>query len=344
MAEIKGAAADRFVERPDPKHPIILIHGPDRGRVSMRARALLQAVAGPNADPMASVELDAALLDAEPARLAEEADSVSMFGDHKTIFVRMDEPKALVKPVEQLLAAPPIGATLVIAAGDLKKSHPLRSRIEKAPAGASLACYAADRRDIASLLMQRLDDHKLTITPDAQRDVLALLGADHALSAGEIDKLCLFALKDGQITSDHVDAILVDGATHTLGDVSDAAYAGRRDAALNALGHALSDGMEASVITQNLLRHGQALERMKLDMNKGQSADSVIARARPPIFFKRRGAVETALQRWSSTNLRACLSYLDEELVATRLSQTLKRTRLERQVLRIATQASRAHR
>jgi DNA polymerase III delta subunit len=46
MAEIKGQAIDRFLENPSPDQSIILIHGPDRGRVSMRAKALVQAVAG----------------------------------------------------------------------------------------------------------------------------------------------------------------------------------------------------------------------------------------------------------------------------------------------------------
>ncbi|MFK7791062.1 MAG: DNA polymerase III subunit delta [Devosiaceae bacterium] len=344
MAEIKGQAADRFVSKPDPKLPIILVHGPDRGRVSMRSKAILKALGGDNPDPMSMVELDSTILDSEPSHLAEEADSVPMFGGHKTIFVRMDEPKNLVKPIEVLLSNPPSSAAVVIAAGDLKKSHPLRSRIEKAATGASIACYAAEARDIAGLLVTTAQKHSLTVQPEAQKEIVAMLGADHALSATEIEKLCLYALQDGQISLEHVHASLVDGASHALSDVSDAAFAGRRKFALEALEYALRDGLEASVITQNLLRHGQALERMRFDIDRGASADSVMARARPPVFFKRKPATQQALSRWSMSRLRSVLSYLDEELAATRLTQVLKNTRLERQVLRIASEAEHAGR
>ncbi|CAN0602889.1 unnamed protein product, partial [Ectocarpus sp. 12 AP-2014] len=203
MAEIKGQAIERFLEKPTPDHPIILIHGPDRGRVSMRAKQLVQSLAGPDPDPMSLVDLDANLLNDDPARLAEEADSVAMFGGRKTVVARLDDPKALVKPVEALLAAPPTDATVVIVAGDLKKSHPLRNRIEKASGGAAIACYAADRRDVAALLANIVSEHGLTISREAQDNVLAMLGADHAMSQAEIEKLCLFARRDGAITADH---------------------------------------------------------------------------------------------------------------------------------------------
>lgn len=342
MAELKGQAADRFVEKPDPRHPIILIHGPDRGRVSMRAKAILTALAGPQPDPMAQVELDPVLLDADPSRLAEEADSVAMFGGHKTIFVRMDDPKALVKPVDALLANPPSDVSIIIAAGDLKKTHPLRGRIEKAAHGAAIACYAADRRDIATLLQDTARSHGLTVERDAQEDVLNLLGADHALSRAEIEKLCLYARGAGSITLDHVHDILIDASAHALSDIGDTAFAGRLAGAMDALARALAEGMEASVITQSLLRYGQSLERMRIPIEAGASADSVIGRARPMIFFKRRPIVELALHRWNTNRLRQILIYLDDELTQTRLAQRLKRVRIERQVLRIASQAARA--
>lgn len=341
MPEIKGAAADRFITRPDPKFPIILLHGPDRGRVQMRAQALLKVLQGPNPDPMGLVELDPSLLDADPSRIAEEADSVSMFGGSKTVFVRMDDPKALVKPLESLLASPPTGANVLIAAGDLKKSHPLRSRIEKSTTGAAIACYAADRKDIAALLTNIVESFDLSIANDAREQVLDYLGSDHALSASEIEKLCLFAREDGTITLAHVDAMLVDSSTHGMNDISDFAFAGRRDAALESMRLMLSEGMEASVISQSLVRHGQLLERLRVDIDQGSSADSAMGRVRPMIFFKRRPRVEAALRTWSSHRLRSCIAHLDSELAEIRLTQQLKPIRLERQILRVASEAAR---
>lgn len=341
MPEIKGSVADRFIARPDPKFPVILLHGPDRGRVQMRAQELLKVLQGPDPDPMALVELDPSVLDADPARIAEEADSVPMFGGSKTVFVRMDDPKALVKPVETLLANPPMGANVLIAAGDLKKSHPLRGRIEKSSTGVSIACYAADRKDIAALLTRVVESFNLNIQPDAREQVLNHLGADHALSSAEIEKLCLFAKEDGTITLAHVDAMLVDSSTHGMNDISDFAFAGRREAALDSMQIMLSEGMEPSVIAQSLVRHGQLLERLRVDIDQGASPDSAMGRVRPMIFFKRRPRVEAALRAWPSHRLRACIANLDSELAEIRLTQQLKPIRLERQILRVASEAAR---
>jgi DNA polymerase-3 subunit delta len=341
MPEVKGAAAERFVGKPDPKFPIILLHGPDRGRVQMRAQTILKALQGPHPDPMALVELDPAVLDSDPSRLAEEADSVPMFGGSKTIFVRMDDPKILTKPLESLLKSPPTGANILIAAGDLKKSHPLRSRIEKSSTGAAIACYAADRRDIASLLTQIVEQFDLSINANARDQILDHLGADHALSAREIEKLCLYARKDGAITLDHVEAMLVDSSTHGMNDISDHAFAGQRDAALETMTTLLSEGMDASVIAQSLIRQGQMLERLRIDIDQGASPESAMSRVRPMIFFKRRPRIEAALRNWSSHRLRACIAYLDGELAELRLNQLLKPIKLERLILRIASEAAR---
>jgi DNA polymerase III delta subunit len=59
------------------------------------------------------------------------------------------------------------------------------------------------------------------------------------------------------------------------------------------------------------------------------------------IFFKRRPRIEAALRNWSSHRLRACIAYLDGELAELRLNQLLKPIKLERLILRIASEAAR---
>lgn len=339
MTELKGTAADRFIAKPDRKLPIILIHGPDRGRVQTRARALVVSLLGADHDPMACVELDPTLLDGSPSRIAEEADSLSMFGGDKVILARIDDPKGLVKPVEMLLASPPAAASIVIAAGDLKKTHPLRSRIEKSANGVAIACYAADRKDIAALLAKQMEAFDLHIDQQTRDLIIGLLGADFALAANEIEKLCLFARSEGTVTEAHVTALLCDSSVHGFSDVADLAFAGRRDDALDALERTLADGMEASVLWQMMLRHAQHLERMRIDIDAGSAPDTVIGRARPMIFFKRRSAVERALNLWRAEPLRRCIAQMDGDLADLRLKSDLKTVRMERQVLRIASLA-----
>jgi DNA polymerase-3 subunit delta len=43
MVALKGSDIDKFVARPDPARPIVLVFGPDTGLVRERAAALIKA-------------------------------------------------------------------------------------------------------------------------------------------------------------------------------------------------------------------------------------------------------------------------------------------------------------
>ncbi len=73
MTAIKSADADRFVARPDPGQPIVLVFGPDAGLVRERVDALVKASVDDVSDPFAFVRIEGEELTANPSRLVEEA-------------------------------------------------------------------------------------------------------------------------------------------------------------------------------------------------------------------------------------------------------------------------------
>ena len=58
MTAIKAADVDRFVARPDPGQPIVLVYGPDAGLVRERVAAMVKASVDDNNDPFAFVRLE----------------------------------------------------------------------------------------------------------------------------------------------------------------------------------------------------------------------------------------------------------------------------------------------
>lgn len=333
MVALKGGAVARFVAKPDPKLPLILLYGPDRGQVQERASALAKTLSGD--DPIGRVDLDGATLEDDPQRLAEEADSVPMFGGSKVVVVRMDDPKPLASTITALVTTPG-AAPIVLAAGDLKPTHPVRSRIEKAETAVALPCYADAPDDLRSVLSATAQRYAVTLEPGAADAAIGLLGADHALSVAEIDKLCLASLHTGAISVALVEDMLTDSAQMGLFDVADRAFAGDRDGALRAVQKTQAEGMESSVVAQTLQRQAAVLERLRHRVDAGASPEQAVQGARPPIFYKRRPLVTRALTRWSADALRTAIQELDEELPQLRLAQALKAVRLERIVLRIA--------
>src|SRR5271170_7918148 len=102
---VKSADADRYVARPPAGLVAALIYGPDQGLVRERAERLARTVVPDLSDPFRVTELDDAILGGDPARLADEAASLSMMGGRRVVRVRAAG-NALAKLFESFLENP----------------------------------------------------------------------------------------------------------------------------------------------------------------------------------------------------------------------------------------------
>src|SRR5262245_11329240 len=191
MVALKASDVDRFIARPDPARPIVLVFGPDVGLVRERADALIKAsVADPN-DPFSLARLGGDDLAGEPTRLVEEANTIPLFGGRRAVWVKAGS-RNFAPAVEALIASTTPDCRVVIEAGDLKRSAPLRTLCERAKNAAALPCYADAERDLVRLIDSEMREAGLTISPDARAALVPLLGGDRLASRHEIGKLALF--------------------------------------------------------------------------------------------------------------------------------------------------------
>ena len=88
MTAIKASDVDRFIAKPDPSPPIVLVFGPDAGLVRERVDALVRACVDDPNDPFAFVRIEGEELSANPSRLVEEAHTVPLFGGRRAVLVK----------------------------------------------------------------------------------------------------------------------------------------------------------------------------------------------------------------------------------------------------------------
>src|SRR6266567_1153262 len=131
MVALKSSDIESFVARPDPARAVVLIFGPDAGLVSERADAIIRASVDDPSDPFALVRLDGDVLASDPARLADEALTVPLFGGRRAIRVRAGS-RNIAPAVEGILGIMLRDCRIVIEAGDLKRDSGLRGLIERA--------------------------------------------------------------------------------------------------------------------------------------------------------------------------------------------------------------------
>jgi DNA polymerase-3 subunit delta len=326
---LRAGDIDRFLSRPDPRKPIVLVYGPDSGLVSERVATIVRAAAGENADPFSIVPLDGDAVASDPGTLLDEAQTIGLFGSNRVIRVRAGG-KNLAAALEPLLAEPP-QATVVIEAGELRPTSPLRAICEKSPTAAVIACYIDTERDIARLI----SDSKLSFEPGAREELTALLGADRLASRAEIEKLVLYA-KDGRVSVEDVRAAIADASALALDDVMDFAAAGEAEPAIGALHKVYAAGTLPAAILNAAIRHVTSLHRLRLTLDKGGSPAEAVKTARPPIFFRRQPKFERALSRFTSERLAGEIVALSDAALAARKDAALAETITERAILRLA--------
>ncbi len=338
MTALKASDVDAFVARPDPKRPVVLVFGPDSGLVSERANALIKSAVDDVNDPFSLARIDGEDLSAEPTRLVEEAQTISMFGK-RAVWVKAGS-RNIASAVEPLLALPAFECRVVIEAGDLRRNAPLRAMIEKAKNAAALPCYADNEKDRAQLIDSEMREAGLKLAPDARAMLIPLLGGDRQASRSEITKLALYARGADQISVEDVAAVVSDASALAIDDIIDAAFAGRPAELETQLAKARTAGTSVGSILFAAQRQVAQLHKWKTAIEGGASSsfDSLM----PPPNFRRRAHIEAALRQWSAARLLTAMTELADAVLLSRRSGDLAETVAERALLAIAANARRS--
>ena len=264
--KLKAAQVETFLRAPDAKAQLVLIYGEDEGLVRERAVKLAKTVVEDLKDPFRVIEMGSAQLKEDSSRLRDEAAAISFGGGRRVIRLR-DIGDAQAPAIADFLKDPAGDALIVIEAGSLPSRSKLRQAVEKAGNGMALPCYADSGRDLEGLISAVMDDHKLRIDRDATRYLVANLGSDRMISRSELEKLALYAFKEGQVTlADAMDCVGDSSARH-YDDVIQAVSQGNVVNLDTALTRLTEEGLNPVGALRMMLGYFQ-----KLHLVKGQIA------------------------------------------------------------------------
>ena len=321
--KIPAGQVERFVKAPNPKTPVVLVYGPDEGLVRERVDRLIRTVLDDPKDPFRLSDLAADQVKSDPGLLVDEARSLCLMGGRRVVRVRQAG-DALRTACKNLLALDAIDALVVIEGGELGGGSSLRKMIEQAKNAAALPCYRDEGRDLASLIDQLLAERRLKVDREARAYLIEHLGGDRAVTRAELDKLALYVAPDAggpdsgsaEVGLDVVAAVVGDSAAVGLDDLAHATTLGDEVHVQRCLNRLLGEGQAPVRLIRTLINHVTRLRRLALLMERGDSIDRAISQARPPIHFRRKGDVKTALRRWTGRHLGAAQAKLLETEIA----------------------------
>jgi len=292
-----------FLQRPDPAIRAILLYGPDEGLVRERAEAAARSVCPDLKDPFRVADLAAAVLAADPARLADEAAQLSLTGGRRVVRVR-NAGDALAKLFAGFLENTPGEAFVVVEAGELPSRSALRRAFEAARSAVAIGCYPDTPRELAVVIRETLAAHRVTASRDAGQFLVEHLGGDRLLTRSELEKLALYAGEGGRVELQDARLSISDTAALELDDAIMAAAEGDAARAERVLGRVFQQGESPVSVIRALLRHLQRLHMFAARLAAGSSADEVLRSARPPIFFKQEDSFRRQLGLWTEARLR----------------------------------------
>jgi DNA polymerase III subunit delta len=292
-----------FLQRPDPAIRAILLYGPDEGLVRERAEAAARSVCPDLKDPFRVADLAAAVLAADPARLADEAAQLSLTGGRRVVRVR-NAGDALAKLFAGFLENTPGEAFVVVEAGELPSRSALRRAFEAARSAVAIGCYPDTPRELAVVIRETLAAHRVTASRDAGQFLVEHLGGDRLLTRSELEKLALYAGEGGRVELQDARLSISDTAALELDDAIMAAAEGDAARAERVLGRVFQQGESPVSVIRALLRHLQRLHMFAARLAVGSSADEVLRSARPPIFFKQEDSFRRQFGLWTEARLR----------------------------------------
>jgi len=335
MVAVKAHQAETFLKPPGPSYAAILFYGTDAGLVAERAALLARMLAAREEPPGEIIRLDDADLDADADRLAIELQTMPMFGGSKIVRAIAGR-RINANALQSVVGSDSLAATLIVEAGNLRPNDSLRALFEKSAKAAAVACFPDEVHDLEALIRTTLKRHGLAIGPEAREVLLARVGADRALSRGEIEKLALYAAGKSEVEVSDVEAIVGDASELTIDRILTAAASGNAARAVAEFGRAVASGESPQAIIAATQRYFQRLHRIRSDIDQGRSFEDAIRQLRPPVHFKQKDALGLQCRTWTTARLTQALSRVAQAAKAARLSGALEEAVAEELLMGLA--------
>lgn len=327
---LKSPAATRF----------FLLYGPD----DSGSRALMKLVAAAMGAEAERVDLAGSELKGDPARLADEAASISLFGGARYIVVEPAGDES-VAAVEALLQAPAAGNPVVLVGGALKGTSKLVKLALAEPSAMAFCSYAPEGQEAERLVIDMARGEGLNVRPDVARRLAEGCAGNRAILDQELKKLALFldASADRPKPLDH-EAIDAVGAASEEGDLSrlvDSVGSGNADQLQAELLRLSGQGIEGIPLIRAMLRRMVLLSRLRGEVERGSSVDAVMASQGKALFWKEKPSISRQVARWRGPLLAKSVSRLVEAERQAKASGGLGAAAVDEELFAICRQAAR---
>ncbi len=331
---------ERALDAPPADIRLYLLYGPDEAGSSALAKRLERAM-GPNA---VRIDLDGNVLKADPARLADEAAALSMFGDRQWVRLILSGDEAM-PAIEALLESPQAGNPVVAIAGALKASTKLVKLALDHKAVMACISYVPEGRDADQIAVGLARDQGLRLPAELARRISQTTGGDRALMGQEVEKLCLYLdaapHRPAEATEAALNALSAESVEENIGPLVNAVLGGDVAAMTRELATLGMLGTNMGTILRPLQNRAHLIAAIRADFDRTGRLDAAVEGAGKAVFWKDKGAVSRQAKLWDAPGIARVIHRLSAAERASRSSRNAGDIMVTHELLTIARQASR---
>ncbi|MEY4998998.1 MAG: hypothetical protein RIS00_1042 [Pseudomonadota bacterium] len=319
---------------------LFLVFGQDESAIASIASAMVVRLGDSEA-----IEIDSSKLRSDPALLADEAASQSLFGGARHIRLTFAREEAL-DAVANLLSAEHAGNPVIATAGDLKKGSKLRTLVEGSQRALSYVCYPPSEGEAIDQAVAMASGLGLRLDRTLAAHIVRYTGQDRRLAAMELEKLSLYydAGPDRMVTveRDALGALAAETAEEDIGALVNQLMNGDIKLLGRNIVEARAVGIEGIRVVRALQRRVAQLTGLRAKVEAGADAGAVV-RGNRTIFWKEQDVFIRQVRQWNSVRLaglNAHLIELEARLMAA--GADLGETMIEQEMVRVARAAGRS--
>lgn len=289
------------------------------------------------------IDLDSDRIRNDPALLADEASSLSLFGGARYIRLNFRREEGLAA-VENLLDLDD-GSVVIATAGNLAKTSKLRKLAEASKRAATHICYVPNEGEAAAAIMAAAAAEGLKLDRALAARISRYTGQDRKLAAMEIEKLALYHDSSPErpmtVSLEAFEALSAETGEENIGGLIHQVMGGNLRGLGIELKQAREMGMDGIRIVRAMQRRVSLLAGLRAKADKGGSVSSIVEGTRA-IFFKERDEFVRQLGRWPSPRLAALNGHLlDVEAKLMSVKEGMGAIILEQELTRITRAAAR---
>lgn len=290
------------------------------------------------------VDIDSDQIKGDPALLADEASSLSLFGDKRYVRLNFRREEGLAA-VENLLALDSDANPVIATAGNLTKASKLRKLVEGHPRAMAHICYLPEEGDAAAAVMAYAATVGLKLDRSLAARISRYTGQDRKLAQAEVEKLSLYydasPQRPATVEVAAFEALSAETGEENVSGLVNQVMGGDLRGTGRELVAARDMGVDAIRIIRALQRRVTLLGSMRAKVDNGANPVAVVKATRS-IFWKEADDFVKQLSRWPSARLAGLNGHLiDVEAKLMSVREGLGTVILEEELIRIARAAAR---